>query len=256
MNILAIGDVVGLSGCEFIRKHLPSLKKLKNIDFVIANGENSAEGNGITKFSAEHLFTSGVDFITTGNHVYRRREFYEMLDSSIFITRPANYYKENPGIGYQIVDMGYTRMAILNLLGTVYLENVENPFTCADRILNELSDIKLKFVDFHAEATAEKRALAYYLDGRVTALFGTHTHVQTSDEQILPNGTGYITDLGMTGPYHSVLGVKPESAIEKMKTGMPGRFETAQGDAYLCGCIFQVDRSTGKTLEVERVMIH
>lgn len=255
MNILAIGDVVGQAGCQFVRRHLPSLKKLKGIDFVIANGENSAEGNGITPFSAEYLFTSGVDFLTTGNHVYRRKEVYEFLDSSLSVTRPANYYEGNPGVGYRIADLGYTRVAVINLAGRVYMEQAENPFVCVEKILEELEDVPVKVVDFHAEATAEKRALGFFLDGRVSAVFGTHTHVQTSDEQVLPGGTGYITDLGMTGPYDSILGVKTELAVGRMKTGMPVRFETSPSPGYLCACLFQIDNKTGKTTDVERILL-
>ena len=209
----------------------------------------------MTRYSAEYILSSGADFITTGNHVYRRREVYELLESSFSIIRPANYPESNPGKGYMIVDMGRTRIAVINMLGTVFMEPLQNPFSCMDSILEELKDIKIKIVDFHAEATSEKRSLGFYLDGKVSVLFGTHTHVQTADEQILPGGTGYITDLGMTGPYHSALGVDPELTIKKMKTSMPVRFETAKSESYMCGCIFDIDERTGKTTEVERITI-
>ncbi len=255
MNILVIGDVVSAKGCEFLRSVLPSYKKLKGIDFCIANGENSAVGNGITPFSAQYLFDSGVDFLTTGNHVYRRREFYEMLDSREDIIRPANFSRSNPGRGYAVIDMGFTKIAIINLAGAVYMDRCDNPFTVVDEILPEVADCKIKIVDFHAEATAEKRAMGFYLDGRVSAVFGTHTHVITGDAVILPKGTAYITDIGMTGPKNSVLGVKPEISIEWLKTGMPARFDTADVECILNGCIFEIDNKTGKAISVEPVTI-
>lgn len=255
MNILVIGDVVSSAGCEFLRSVLPAYKKLKNIDLCIANGENSAVGNGITPFSAQYLFDSGVDFITTGNHVYRRREFYEMLDGREDIIRPANFFKGNPGKGYAAIDMGFAKVGIINLSGTVYMDRCDNPFTVADEILPKLSDCRIILVDFHAEATAEKRAMGFYLDGRVSAVFGTHTHVITGDATILPKGTAYITDIGMTGPKHSVLGVKPEISIDWLRTGMPARFDTAEGECIMNGCIFEFDKKSGKAVSVEPVTI-
>lgn len=255
MNILVIGDVVSSKGCEYLRSILPAYKKLKSIDLCIANGENSAVGNGITPFSAQYLFDSGVDFITTGNHVYRRREFYEMLDESDCIIRPANFSKSNPGKGYSKIDMGFTKVGVINLAGAVYMDRCDNPFTAVDEVLPELSDCRIILVDFHAEATAEKRAMGFYLDGKVSAVFGTHTHVITGDATILPNGTAYITDIGMTGPKNSVLGVKPEISIDWLKTGMPARFDTAEGDCIMNGCIFEFDNKTGKALSIEPVTI-
>lgn len=255
MNILTIGDVVGTQGCEFVRDHLPALKKLKNIDICICNGENSAAGNGITPLSAEHLFASGVDFITNGNHVYRRREVYDFLDERNDVIRPANFYIGNPGKGVGVIDMGSVRVGVVNIIGKAYMDCCVNPFITIDEALKSIDDCKIKIVDFHAEATAEKRAMGFNLDGKVSVLFGTHTHVQTADEQILPNGTGYITDLGMTGPKHSVLGIYPETAINWQKTSMPARFEVPNVPCMLNGCIFEVDPSTGKTLSVERVSI-
>ncbi|HZJ78086.1 MAG TPA: TIGR00282 family metallophosphoesterase [Clostridia bacterium] len=255
MNILTIGDVVGTQGCEFVRDHLPALKKLKNIDICICNGENSAAGNGITPLSAEHLFASGVDFITNGNHVYRRREVYDFLDERNDVIRPANFYIGNPGKGVGVIDMGSVRVGVVNIIGKAYMDCCVNPFITIDEALKSIDDCKIKIVDFHAEATAEKRAMGFNLDGKVSVLFGTHTHVQTADEQILPNGTGYITDLGMTGPKHSVLGIYPETAISWQKTSMPARFEVPNVPCMLNGCIFEVDPSTGKTLSVERVSI-
>ena len=255
MNIFAIGDVVGQEGCEFLRKALPSFKKLKGIDFTIANGENSAAGNGITPFSAEHLFASGVDVITTGNHVYKRREVYDFLDSRFDIVRPANYGKNNPGSGFTVIDRGSVQIGVINLAGVSYMDPAANPFETVDCILPELGGCKIILVDFHAEATAEKKALGYYLDSKVSAVFGTHTHVQTSDAKVLEGGTAYITDLGMTGPEKSVLGIKHEIAITRFKTGMPARFETAKGQCFMCGCIFEIDEKTGRALSVESVCV-
>lgn len=257
MNILVIGDVVGDIGCNFLRQKLPGFKKFNNIDLCIVNGENSAQGNGITPHSAEHLTQSGADIITTGNHVYRRREFYDYLDESDFIARPGNFPSSCPGKGIVYADMGRLKVAVINIMGTVYMEPLANPFECADKLVKEAEDegCKIILVDFHAEATAEKRAMGFYLDGKVSAVYGTHTHVLTADEQVLPGGTGYITDIGMTGPKNSVLGVTPNLAIEKMKTNMPVRFENPDVPAYMCGCIFTLDDKTGKAVSAERVCI-
>lgn len=254
MVILAIGDVVGVPGSEYLRRRLPTIKKQYGVDFCIANGENSAAGNGITPDSADYLFSCGVDLITTGNHVYRRREIYERLDSCHDIIRPANYYAGNPGKGVAVADMGSVKIGVINLAGNAFMDG-DNPFTAVDGCLDEISDCRIKLVDFHAEATGEKRALGFYLDGRVSAVFGTHTHVQTADEQILPDGTGYITDLGMVGTVQSVLGVAPQNIITKLKTGMPTRFENHSGECMLCGCIFDIDKQSGKTVDIQRINI-
>lgn len=254
MNILVLGDVVSDSGCEFIRKKLPSFKKLKGIDFTIANGENSSAGNGITPFSADHLFTSGVDFITTGNHVYRRKEVYDYLDDSKYVVRPFNFPSGNPGRGVALIDTGMYSIGVINLMGTMFMDNLENPFYAADKALKELEGkTKIILVDFHAEATSEKQALAYYLDGRVSAVYGTHTHVLTNDDRILGGGTGYITDIGMCGVIDSVLGVEKNIVIEKFMSNMPARFDNAKGRCMINGCIFTIDEKTGKCLGTEAV---
>ena len=255
MNILAIGDVVGSVGCRFLREKLPALKKKENIGLVIANGENSSDGNGITPASAEFLFSSGVDVITAGNHTFRRRESYDMFDECKTLIRPANYPQATtPGRGYTVYDLGRQQVAVINLMGCLFMEPLDDPYITIDRILSEI-DTKLIVLDFHAEATAEKLALAYYLDGRISAFFGTHTHVQTADERILPKGTGYITDLGMTGPYESVLGVKPELAIKKFREKLPVRFELASGSCEMDCVLFSVDERSGKTVSVKRLKI-
>ncbi|MCI8361477.1 MAG: YmdB family metallophosphoesterase [Clostridiales bacterium] len=255
MNILCIGDVCGSAGCEFLRQKLPAFKKLKAIDMVVVNAENSADGNGLLPASAAHLLDSGADLLTGGNHSFQRREAMSYYDENDRVLRPANYPAGAPGTGMALVDFGYVQAAVISLMGTVYMDPLESPFTTADRLVEEAkaTGARIILVDFHAEATAEKRGLGFYLDGRISALFGTHTHVQTADEQILPCGTGYITDLGMTGPIQSVLGVKPQLAVAKMKTHLPVRFENAPGPCMLNGCIFTVDHKTGLCTGTERV---
>ncbi|MBQ5592221.1 MAG: TIGR00282 family metallophosphoesterase [Clostridia bacterium] len=256
MKLLALGDIVGNGGCEFVRKKLPSIKRQYGIDICLANGENSAVGNGILPFSADHLFASGVDFITTGNHVFRRSEIHDYIDSRGDIIRPYNMHCSVPGKGIGIIDMLSYKIGIINLMGTAYMNsNFANPFDSLDKALGEIKDCRVKIVDFHAESTGEKRALGFYADSRVSVFFGTHTHVQTADAQILPGGTGYITDLGMCGSVNSVLGVESECVIKALRTGMPTRFKAAEESIQLDGCIFEIDEKTGLCLSAESVSI-
>ena len=256
MNILCIGDVVGSVGSEFLRARLPALRKWKAVDLVIANGENAADGNGVTPASVQYLLDSGVDVLTGGNHSFRRREALETYETCPVLLRPANYpAAATPGRGLCVADLGRVRVAVINLMGTVYLEPLENPFLALDRLLQEPDLPPVKIVDFHAEATGEKRALGFYADGRVTAVFGTHTHVQTADETVLPNGTGYLTDAGMTGPIQSVLGVRPDRVIHKLTTQLPTRFETAKGPCRMDCVLFTADERSGKCTGVERLSI-
>lgn len=256
MRILFIGDVVSAVGVEKLTRTLPRFKKEHGVDVVIVNGENAAVGNGLLPASADLLFAAGADCITGGNHTFRRREIYDYLDASPYCLRPANYRDDAPGKGFCVVDKGFVRVGVVNIMGTVFMEPLENPFDCADRTLSALKDeADFTVVDFHAEATAEKRALGFYLDGRAAAVVGTHTHVQTADEQILPHGTAYITDLGMTGPVQSVLGVTPELAIEKMRTNLPVRFQNPDGECRMQGMLVEIDKKTGKALRAERVSI-
>ena len=255
MRLLFLGDVVGQGGCEFLMKKLPHYKRENGVDVCIANGENSAQGNGITPFSCKMLYDSGVDFITTGNHSFKRPEIVDYFDKESAIIRPYNFPKGAPGKGVGIIDKGRYRIAVINLMGTVYLEALNNPFTEIDEALKEIDGCKTVIVDFHAEATAEKRALGFYLDGRVTAVLGTHTHVQTADEQILPKGTAYITDVGMTGPTESVLGIEPELAIKKMKSHLPVRFSNAEGQHSINACLIDIDEKTGKATSIKRVVL-
>jgi metallophosphoesterase (TIGR00282 family) len=255
MNILCIGDVVGNSGCNYVKTHLPTLKKINGIDIVIANGENSAEGNGITPMSAGQLFDAGVDVISTGNHVFRRKEIYKMLGENPYLLRPANYPASAPGKGYTIIDTTKAQLCIINLMGTVFMENLENPFFTIDKLLSELPKDMIIIIDIHAEATSEKKALAYHVDGKVSAVFGTHTHVMTADEEIFPKGTGYITDIGMTGPCVSVLGVEPQLAIERFITKMPIRFANASGPCCLSGVVFDINNKTKRVDSINRIQI-
>ncbi len=259
MRILAIGDVCGSVGCECVRRVLPALKREKKIDMVIINGENSADGNGITPDSADYLFSLGVDVLTGGNHSLRRAEVYDYLDRIDTCLRPHNLSEVQNGKGYCVCDFGRTQVAVINLSGKIYLERLgaSCPFTAADELIEKAKadGVKIIVMDFHAEATSEKRALGLYLDGKISAFFGTHTHVQTADSQILEKGTGYITDIGMTGPRDSVLGVKKEIIINRLKDNDMSKFELSDGECILNGCIFDIDERSGKTLAVERVYI-
>lgn len=256
MKVLAIGDVVGNSGCEFLKKKLHEIKKQYNINLVIANGENSAEGNGITPYSADFLLNSGVDVITTGNHCFRRREMYNKYDDCFNIIRPANFPSSlTPGSGVCVFDMLKYQVIIINIMGTIFMEPIDSPFKVIDKILKNQPKNSIIIVDFHAEATSEKRAMGFYLNGRVSAVFGTHTHIPTADECILSHGTGYITDVGMTGVIESNLGVKPEIIIKKLTTKMPVRFEYASGKCKMDVVIFDIDEKSCKTTDIKRLTI-
>lgn len=253
VKIMAFGDVVGKNGTDSLCSQLWNLRKEYDADMVIVNGENAAVGNGLDKETCEELLRCGADVITGGNHIFRKSSVYSFLDNCESVIRPANYPSACPGSGYCIYDLFGYKVLVMNLLGTVYMESLESPFAVADRILErEKGSFDLSFVDIHAEATSEKYALARYLDGRVSAVFGTHTHVQTSDEQILECGTGYITDLGMCGPKNSILGIKSDIIIKRFLTKLPVRHEEAEGESQISFCVFTVDTSSGKCVGVER----
>lgn len=253
MKVLMIGDVVGEAGCEFLKKRLPGIKQKYGVDFTIVNGENSAKGNGITARSFEDLLQSGADFVTTGNHAFQRRDNLGIYSNDNII-RPANYSEFCPGKGYGVVDLGHCQIAVVNLSGVLFLENLDNPFQVIDRILDEIDTPNI-FVDFHAEATSEKKAMGFYLAGRVTAVAGTHTHVQTADACILDGHTGYITDLGMTGAEDSVLGVEKRSALDRMQYHIPVRFAEAYGACFLNGAVFEFDKKCGKCTKIVPLII-
>jgi metallophosphoesterase (TIGR00282 family) len=235
-RLLFIGDVVGEPGRRAVKELLPELRERYSPDLVVANGENTAGGVGITERTAKALLEQGVDVITTGNHVYRHRDVYAFLDSTDRVIRPANYMAANPGNGQVVVEKDGTRWGIVNLSGSVGLQAARSPFHEIDRILAGL-DADLVVVDFHAEVTSEKVAMGWYLDGRVTAVLGTHTHVPTADARVLPGGTAYITDVGMTGSRAGVIGVKKEQVLERFLTQLPVKFETADEDVWLMGCL-------------------
>ena len=250
VNILAIGDVAGKAGLDFLLNELYSIKKQKNIAFTVVNGEN-ASIFGISRNQAQSLFDNGVDVVTLGNHTWGRRDIIGFLDDCPYILRPANYAPQNPGRGWGIFHAPFGEVCVINLIGRCHMEfGTENPFFEADKILAQ-SKAVVTLVDFHAEATSEKLAMAYHLDGRVSALWGTHTHVQTSDACVFPKCTGYITDLGMTGPVHSVIGIKPEQSISRFLGNPPQRYESATGKIKIEGAVFEIDEQTGQCHCVE-----
>ncbi|MBQ9899307.1 MAG: TIGR00282 family metallophosphoesterase [Ruminococcus sp.] len=253
-NLLFIGDVVGKAGCDFLAAKLGVLKRTYGVDITVVNAENSAQGNGVTRASAESLIHAGADVLTTGNHAFRRRESLDIFDEE-YIVRPANYPEGGaPGHGVCTLDMGAYQIAVVNIMGTVYMDPLDNPFSVIDALLPELGTRNI-FVDFHAEATSEKKAMGYHLDGRVTGVFGTHTHVQTADETVLAGGTAYITDAGMTGPEHSCLGVEIRPAVDRFRFRTPARFREASGPCILCGVLVGFDEKTGKSHKIERLFI-
>jgi len=251
LKILALGDVIGPGGVEYLSKgKLRRMRETLGADFVIVNGENSAPSNGLSPESAEALFEAGADIITGGNHTFKKKNIYDYLDNHKFALRPANYPSDAPGDGYVIADCMGWRILCINLLGTTFMDSMDSPFKVAKKILSDnRGHYDISLIDIHAEATSEKMCLARYLDGEVSAVFGTHTHVQTSDAQVLPAGTGYITDLGMTGSMNGVLGVKTECIIHKFTVRTPVYFENAQGNYKASGALFTVDTSTGLCLE-------
>ncbi len=255
MRLLIIGDIVGRSGRRAVKVNVGSLRKEFNLDFVIANGENVAGGKGITEDTARDLFLNGVDVLTMGNHVWNKREAYAYLDRESRIVRPANYPPGTPGRGWAIYTApGNITICVINLAGRIFLEALDCPFRRVDEIVKRIKEqARIIIVDFHAEATSEKMAMGWYLSGRVSAVVGTHTHVQTADERILPGGTAYITDLGMTGPMDSVIGVKKDVVIEKFISGIPRYFEVATGPFQFNGAIIEIDEGTGEAVSIRRV---
>lgn len=254
LSVLAVGDVVGDGGLQCLSRNLRGLKKLYDVDFCVVNGEN-ASGVGLIPAQAEQIFAAGADVITLGNHTWNRREICPYLDENGYILRPANFQPSLPGRGWGVFETRKGSVAVLNLIGRCSMDfNPDNPFRVVDKALREVGDVPV-LVDFHAEATSEKRAMGYYLDGKISALWGTHTHVQTADEQILPKGTGYLTDLGMTGPVCSVIGVRPEQSIAMFRGELTSRFAVAPGACKLCGALFVIDTETKQCLKAERVMV-
>lgn len=255
IRLLMIGDIVGRPGRRAVKDNLPGLVQEQSIDFVIANGENAAGGNGITREIARELFSCGINVITMGNHVWNKKEIINFIDNEIRLIRPANYPPGTPGKGYGIYNVNNNvRIGVFNLSGRIFMPELDCPFQSAGAILPLLKEkCNIILLDFHAEATSEKIALAYYLDNAISAFCGTHTHVQTADERILPGGTAYITDVGMTGPYESVIGVKKELVIEKFLTQMPRKFEVAAGLYQFNAVRIDIDEETGIAENITRI---
>ncbi len=257
MRVLMVGDVVGRTGRYFFMDKTPELRQQKNIDMVIVNGENAAHGNGLTPNIFDELIKGGADVVTTGNHVWDNPTVLRIIDTEPFLIRPANYPEDTPGKGFCIFPVGRKKVGVINMSGRTFMSPpMDDPFRLGDKILKQIEkDCDVILVDFHAEATSEKLAFANYFDGRVMAVVGTHTHVQTADEKILPKGTAYITDLGMVGADNSILGVAIEPVIKRFLTGRPSKFEVAEGAAVYCALLIDIDDKTNKAVKVERIFI-
>lgn len=257
MRVLLIGDIVGKPGRQIVVRAMPGLRIEEQLDFVIANAENAAGGSGLTPEIYRELIAGGVDCVTLGDHVYRRREIFSVLETESRIVKPANYPEPAPGRDHTIVPTAQgVRVAVINLLGRVFMPPVDCPFAAVERVLGRLpAEVKLVFVDLHAEATSDKQALGRYLDGRVTAVLGTHTHVPTADECILPGGTAYQSDVGMTGPHESILGRRIDRVLETMRTFRPTHFEVATGDVRINGAIVDADPQTGRATSIRRIVV-
>ena len=258
MNLLFIGDIVGRPGRDLIRRHVRALAAHYGADLVIANGENAAGGAGITRENMLEILSGGVDVITGGNHVWDKRETLEFIGNEPRLIRPANYPEGAPGFGsYVATARNDVQVGVINMMGRIFMNPLDDPFRIADREIDRVkaAGAQVIFVDFHAEATSEKIAFTYYLDGKVAAVVGTHTHVQTADERILPGGTACLTDVGMTGPHDGVIGMDKDAVIARFVTGLPGRFETASGDPKLHAVSIAVDESSGKATAIERISL-
>lgn len=254
MKILAVGDIVGRAGLQKLKEVLPGIIESNNIDFVIVNGENAADGMGLTEKMYKDILALNVNVVTMGNHTWGKKEIFNFIDDKNII-RPANYSNNNPGRGYDIYECKDKKIGVINLIGRTSMNVLsENPFLVAKEIISKIKkDVDMIFVDFHAEATAEKMAMGYYLDGEVTAVFGTHTHIQTADETILEKGTAYITDIGMTGPKHSVIGMDVSVSVKRFETSLPEKYKVADGKSRLNGCIFEVDDKSNKVTNIVRI---
>jgi len=253
MNILFIGDIVGRAGRRAVRIFLDEIKEEHNIDFVISNGENSAGGFGITKKVAEELYDYGIDFFTMGNHTWDNRDIFNFIDDDPNLIRPLNYPENNPGRGWQTLKINSKNVTIVNLIGQIYMQNNDSPYHKFMELYPEIKDSDIILVDFHAEATGEKMAFARAVDGMVTAVIGTHTHVQTNDAQIFPEGTAYITDAGLTGAIDSILGMKPDKMIEKMKTSLPVSYDVGTGDVKIEGVIVKIDDQNNSVQQIMEI---
>lgn len=257
MRILFIGDIVGSMGREQLKTYLPKFKSKYKPQLTIVNGENAAAGKGINEKIYKQFLEWGADFLTMGNHTFDKKEIFEFIDDAKKMIRPANFPEGTPGKGIGYVNVNGTEVAIINLQGRTFLPPIEDPFRYADRLVEEARKrTPLIFVDFHAEATSEKLALAWYLDGRVSAVVGTHTHVQTADERLLDQGTAYITDVGMTGPYDGIIGTERDAVLKRFLTQLPVRFDTvSEGKAQISAVIIDLNKETGKAKKIERIQV-
>lgn len=259
MKILFIGDVVGSLGRNAVTEFLPQLKKKYKPTITIINGENAASGRGITEKIYKQFLELGANAVTLGNHAWDNRDIFEFIEEAKYLVRPANFPEDTtPGTGIVFVKSNQVEIAVINLQGRTFLADLDDPFRKADELIETAKKrTPLIFVDFHAETTSEKEAMGWYLDGRISAVVGTHTHVQTSDERILPNGTAYLTDVGMTGPYDGVLGMNKEAVLRRFLSSLPTRFEVPkEGRTVLSGCLIDIDDTTGKAKKIERVLIN
>ncbi|WP_409509705.1 2',3'-cyclic-nucleotide 2'-phosphodiesterase [Bacillus spizizenii] len=257
MRILFIGDVVGSPGRDMVKEYVPKLKIKYKPHFTIINGENAAHGKGLTEKIYHSLIQSGADAITMGNHTWDKKEIFDFIDDVPNLVRPANFPEGTPGKGITYVKANGKELAVINLQGRTFLPPLDDPFLKADELIAEASKrTPYIFIDFHAEATSEKLALGWYTDGRASAVVGTHTHVQTADNRILPKGTAYITDVGMTGPYDGILGMDRETIIKRFKTNLPVRFTVAEGKTTLSGVVIDIDDQTKKAVKIERILIN
>ncbi|MUK89839.1 TIGR00282 family metallophosphoesterase [Ornithinibacillus sp. L9] len=258
MKILFIGDVVGSPGRDMVQEYLPKLKDKYRPNMTIINGENAASGKGITEKIYKQFLEWGAHVITMGNHTWDKKEIFEFIDDAKNMIRPANFPEGNPGKGLVFVNINGVEVAVINLQGRTFLPAIDDPFSKIDELIDEAKKrTNLIFLDFHAEATSEKQAMGWYVDGRVSAVVGTHTHTQTADERILPNGTAYITDVGMTGPYDSILGVDRELVLKRFKTNLPVRFDIdKKGRTQLNGVLITIDEKNGNATKVERILIN
>ena len=263
MNILFVGDIFGSAGRRIVREHMGHVRETHNVELTIVNAENAAGGFGVTPQIAEEIFDWGADVLTTGNHVWDKRELVDYFKSVPLdsqkrprrVLRPANFAPGLPGFGvFEGTTQSGVPYAVINLQGRVFMGNTEDPFRSAEALLSQIK-AKVIVVDFHAEATSEKVAMGWFLDGRVTAVLGTHTHVPTADERVLPNGTAFQTDVGMSGPYDSIIGVEKDLVLHKFLTGMPGKFEAAKGNPKMCAALVTCDRQTGRASRIQRIML-
>lgn len=254
MNILTVGDIVGISGVNKLKSELKDIKAKYNIDFCIVNGENAAEGMGITKKNFDDIILAGADCITMGNHTWGKKEIFTFIDDPK-ILRPLNYPEGVCGKGHNIFECNNKKIAVINAMGRAEINvQTENPFIQIQKVIDKIKkEVDIIVLDFHAEATAEKEAMGYFLDGKATIVFGTHTHVQTADEKILEKGTAYITDIGMTGPKNSVLGMDKEAALKRFLTALPEKYRVATGETMLNGCVFKINDETNTVMDIERI---